>query len=385
MICPHCRRDRRQRERAGHTCSNCRRVFALDPKIDPGRLHDLKFRELVEKSTPDGLRITVEQLYWMNERRLYRFPTGLQRRGTVTAGTLLAVVTVITASLSVGIGGPALLLLGPLALLFGSLSYRQFRGTGRYHPPQPFRPRIALNDFEQRVVPRWRQVYGSLPNGLVDGAPAAAVPVRPEDPRAVVLCELPGVVAFLRANGFAERHGVLLLQEPGQVPAGLPVVLVRDLSLAALARATELRAGLTGRRVVDCGLLPRSVEMPARMVRLRKEGSPWLRPPGVLADSRAWRRLPEQERNWLCGNWSSPLIALPPVKLMALVTKAVERAVAAPAVPLAKAPAERVESAAETRRRAERIGFLTWPQPLPAPRAGADAPAAAPRRTEGGR
>ncbi|MFE1316075.1 hypothetical protein [Kitasatospora phosalacinea] len=390
MICPHCRLNRRQRERGNHTCSHCRKVFALDPKVDPGRLHDLKFRELVAKSAPGGLRITVEQLYWVNERRLHRFPTGLQRRGSAVTGVVLAVATLFVAALSVAIGGLAYLLLDPLALLCGVHSFLQFRNSGRYHPLQPFRPWLRLPDFEQRVVARWRQVYGALPDGVVDDGPSAAAFARPKDPRVVVLCELPGVVAFLRANGFAERHRALLLQQPDQLPPGLPVVLVRDLSLDALVRAVELRARFAGHRVVDCGLLPRSVELPARMVRLRDAGKVRQEPSAALAGSPAWQRLPEQEREWLCDGWSSPLITLPPVKLMAALDKAVERALTAPPVTLTKAgtpsgaaPGGAPESAAETRRRAERIGFLTWPQTVPAPRNGTDA--AAPRPKEGGR
>ncbi|MFB7946723.1 hypothetical protein ACFC6L_17625 [Kitasatospora phosalacinea] len=388
MICPHCRLNRRQRERANHTCSHCRKVFALDPKVEPGRLHDLKFRELVAKSAPGGLRITVEQLYWVNERRLHRFPTGLQRRGSAVTGVVLAVATLFVAALSVAIGGLAYLLLDPIALLCGVLSFRQFRNSGRYHPLQPFRSWLTLPDFERRVVARWRQVYGELPDGVVDGGPSAAAFARPKDPRVVVLCELPGVVAFLRANGFAERHRALLLQQPDRIPAGLPVVLVRDLSLDALVRAVELRARFAGHRVVDCGLLPRSVELPARMIRLRDARRMWQEPSAALAGSPAWQRLPEQEREWLCGGWSSPLITLPPVKLTAMLDKAVERALAAPPVTLAKAgtgagAGAEPESAAETRRRAERIGFLTWPQAVPAPRSGADAPA--PRPKDGGR
>ncbi|MFD7730959.1 hypothetical protein ACFV6F_11320 [Kitasatospora phosalacinea] len=396
MICPHCRLNRRQRERPNHTCSHCRKVFALDPKVEPGRLHDLKFRELVAKSAPGGLRITVEQLYWVNERRLHRFPTGLERRGSTVTGVALAVATLFVAALSVAIGGLAYLLLDPLALLCGVQSYLQFRNSGRYHAPQPFRRWVPFPDFERRVVARWRQVYGALPDEVVDGGPSAAAFARPKDPRVVVLCELPDVVAFLRANGFAERHRALLLQQPDQIPARLPVVLVRDLSLDALVRAVELRARFAGHRVVDCGLLPRSVELPARMIRLRDARRTWQEPSAALAGSPAWQRLPEQEREWLCGGWSSPLITLPPVKLMALLDKAVERALAAPPVAppvaLTKAGAgagagAEPESAAETRRRAERIGFLTWPQAVPAPRRGADAPAPAPspRAKDGGR
>ncbi|BAJ26726.1 MULTISPECIES: hypothetical protein [Kitasatospora] len=379
MICPHCRNNRRQRERTNHICSHCRKVFALDPKTDPGRLHDIKFRELVARSAPAGLRITVEQLFWANARRLHRFPTGRERRGSVTAGTVLAVITVVLAAPAVGVGGLALPLLGLPALLFGLLSGRQFRGAGRERPPEPFRYWLALDTFEERVVGRWRQVYGSLPDGLVE-APSAAHFVRPADPRAVVLCELPSVTAFLRINEFAARHRVLVARTVSEVPAELPVIVVRDLSLAALARTTELRARFAGRRVVDCGLLPRHVQVPARIVRLRAHDARTQRAPAVLADSPGWRRLPAQEREWLLDGWSSPLVSLPPVKLMSLLDKAVERAVTAPPVRPAPpaAPAHAPESAAETRRRAERIGFLTWPQAVPAPRSGSGAPAPAP-------
>ncbi|MFK0191930.1 hypothetical protein [Kitasatospora sp. NPDC090308] len=371
MICPHCHVDRRQRERTGHTCSNCRKVFALDPKVEPGRLHDTKFRELVAKAAPGGLRITVEQLYWVNERRLYRFPTGQERRGSVTGGMVLAMAVVLVVSLSFGIGGLAYLLLDPLAFLFGWLSYRQFQGAKQYRPPRPFGTWVRPEDFERRVAGRWRQVYGALPDGLAE-LTTAAIPTWPTRPRAVVLCELPGVFDFLHVNGFAERHRVALARTPAQLPAGLPVVVVRDLSLTALARTARLRAELPDRRVVDCGLLPRAVDVPARAVRLRTGGAKRLAVPDVLAGSPGWQRLPDREREWLLDNWSSPLIALPPVKLMALLDKAVERAVAVPATPVRAGAAAEVESPAETRRRAERIGFLTWPQAVPAPRTGTD-------------
>ena len=49
MICPNCRLDRKRKERTGNKCSNCRFVFAFDPKTNPLKLHDLRFRALVDK------------------------------------------------------------------------------------------------------------------------------------------------------------------------------------------------------------------------------------------------------------------------------------------------------------------------------------------------
>ncbi|MFF0390580.1 hypothetical protein ACFYS8_18100 [Kitasatospora sp. NPDC004615] len=351
MICPNCRTDRRQRERTGHTCSHCKSKFALDPKVEPGRLHDIKFRELVAKGTIGGLRITVEQLYWLNERRLHRFPGGEERAGSVVGGAVLVVIAVITGSLTIGIGSFAWFLLGPVTLVAASLAVQQFRGAGRLRSDAPMRPQVSLSDFERRVVGRWREVYRELPAGLVEHPPIGAKPTTVKA-QAVVLCELPSVATFLRTNNFAERHRVLLVDELANVPAALPVVVLRDLSLRALARTVAVREALPGRRVVDCGLLPRAVFAPAKAVRLRDNAGP-RRAPSALGASPGWRRLADGERDWLANGWYTPLITLPPPKLLALVEKAVERAVAVPA-PAAETPAE-------TRRRAERIGFLTWP------------------------
>ncbi|MFD8479475.1 hypothetical protein [Kitasatospora sp. NPDC059673] len=373
MICPNCRTDRRQRERTGHTCSHCGKKFALDPKVEPGRLHDLKFRELVAKGTGDGLRITVEQLYWLNERRLHRYPTHDERDGSVVGGAVLAVVAVITGSLTIGIGGFAWFLLGPVTVIAVSLAVQQFVGAGRLRSDVPMRPHVSLSDFERRVIGRWREVYRELPAGLVEHPAGGSKPTTVKA-QAVVLCELPAVAAFLRTNNFAERHRVLLVEELAKVPAALPVVVLRDLSLKALARTVAVREELPGRRVVDCGLAPRAVFAPAKAVRLRDDAGQ-RRAPSALGASTGWRRLADRERDWLANGWYSPLISLPPPKLFALVEKAVERATTAP-VPVAETPAE-------TRRRAERLGFLSWPQALPARRPANDAPSARP--TDGAR
>ncbi|WP_035859137.1 hypothetical protein, partial [Kitasatospora cheerisanensis] len=349
MICPHCQTNLLQRSRTGHTCSHCRKAFALDPKVEPGRLHDTKFRELVTKATPDGLRITVEQLYWLNERRLYRFPAADEHEGSVTGGTVLAVVALIALSLAAGIGSFAWFLLGPLTVVTAILSVKQFVGSGRLKADSPMRPGMQLPEFERRVIGRWREVYRELPPGLTEHPPTASKPSTVKA-QAVVLCEIPAVAAFLRTNNFAERHRVLLVDELKKVPAGLPVVVLRDLSLRALARTVTIRAELAGRRVVDAGLAPRAVLAPARALRLRhfsaKQSVPWM-----LAASPGWQRLTEQERTWLEDGWYCPLITLRPAKLLALAEKAVERALTAPA-PAPAAPA--AETPAETRRRAER-------------------------------
>ncbi|MGW4379484.1 hypothetical protein [Kitasatospora sp. NPDC004531] len=369
MICPHCQNDLLQRRRTGHTCADCGKTFALDPKVEPGRLHDTKFRTLVAKGRGDRrLQITVEQLYWLNERRLHRFPRAEEYAGSVLVGVTQAVLAVADLSIALAIGSFAWILLGPIGVVFALLAVKNFVGSKRLKSESPLRPQVSPNDFQQRVVDRWQRVYRELPAGLTEHPPSASKPSK-ADARAVVLCEVPAVLAFLRANDFAERHQVLLATELAQVTNGLPVVVLRDLSLKALSRTVWLRSQLPGRRVVDAGLLPRTVFAPARAVRLRDHAGP--RPtPAALAASAGWQRLSEQEREWLLGGWSCPLITLPPPKLYALAEKAVERALAAPAAdrgaagPGVAAPA--AETPEQTRRRAERVGFLTWPSAPPA-------------------
>ncbi|MFD8479474.1 hypothetical protein [Kitasatospora sp. NPDC059673] len=372
MICPNCRESVGRRARHGHRCSHCGRTFALDPKEEPGRLHDLKFHELVAKGTGGRLRITVEQLYWLNERRLYGFPGPKEHRAHLVSGTVWAGCALAGGSVAVGVGRRAwFLAVGLLAVAAATRAVREFHGAWRARAGAPFRPRLSPLRFQLQVIDRWREVYFGLPDGLLEHPPTVSKPGTVEA-RAVLLCELPSVAGFLRANEFAERHQVLLVEELGSVPAALPVAVLRDLSLSALARTTEIRAALPGRRVVDCGLAPRAVFEPAKVVRLRGLAPRVVFEPGkavrlremsrphlptALASAPGWQRLAAQERDWLMAGWRSPLITMPPAKLFALVEKAVERATTAPA------PA--VETPAETRRRAERLGFLTWPPAEP--------------------
>ncbi|MFJ5924886.1 hypothetical protein ACIQF6_20015 [Kitasatospora sp. NPDC092948] len=365
-----------RRERTGHRCSRCGRTFALDPKSEPGRLHDLKFMELVQKGTGGRLWITVDQLYWINERRLYGFPGSKERRSHLTTGIVAALVALALGVLALSVDKHVWVLpLAGSAVFATGRALKDFLAVRRIRDGAHLRPRLSPTRFEFQVINRWREVYHELPPGLVERPPIGAKPGLVKA-RAVVLCELPAVAAFLRINGFAERHQVLLVEELKQIPADLPVVVLRDLSLSALARTVAVRAALPGRRVVDGGLTPRSVFAPAKAVRLRDPGKPQV--PAALAASTGWRRLTDRERDWLAAGQYSPLLTMPPPKLYALAEKAVQRAVTAPTPP-ATPP---VETPERTRRRAERIGFLTWPQAVAGPTADpaqaptADAPSA---------
>ncbi|MFD7639643.1 hypothetical protein ACFV4P_03225 [Kitasatospora sp. NPDC059795] len=351
MICPHCRTSLTRRERPEHRCSRCRRAFALDPKVEPGRLHDIKFRELVAKGTGGRLQITVEQLYWLNERRLYGFPGPRDRRRHIVFGSLATAAALGAAA--VAVLADAALLPGAIALFATGRAIQDFHSVWRMRAGAPLHPKLSPIRFQYQVIDRWREVYGALPPGLVDDPPPAVPTPALAKARAVVLCELSAVTAFLRANDFARRHQVLLVDELAKVPAGLPVVVLRDLSLSALTRTVAIRAALPGRRVVDAGLAPRAVLEPAKAIRLHDLRKPQV--PAALAAAPGWRRLTGRERAWLTSGRYSPLITLPPTKLLILAEKAVHRATTAP-------PSEPPDQA---RRRAQQIGFLTWPTAPP--------------------
>jgi DNA-directed RNA polymerase subunit RPC12/RpoP len=71
MICPHCNANLLYKERGGKRCSRCRKKFALEPKQNPLRLHDLRFQKLdMRLSRGGGLFYTGPQLLHQAGRKL---------------------------------------------------------------------------------------------------------------------------------------------------------------------------------------------------------------------------------------------------------------------------------------------------------------------------
>jgi hypothetical protein len=63
LTCPHCQSQLKYRERAGKVCSRCNRRFAFDPRVDPLKLTDARFRHFVEHFSHNGqIAYTAEQL-----------------------------------------------------------------------------------------------------------------------------------------------------------------------------------------------------------------------------------------------------------------------------------------------------------------------------------
>lgn len=353
MICPHCAKDLRYRERLSGTCPTCKRGFALEPKGNPLRLHDIRMRKLIEKlGNQEGLRYTPTQLWYAAARN--RIPTGIVVYGCV-AGFLVVVTSFVLLVVSGAsefdpdVVRPAVVVgvvVLALSLLLTAHGSRRAKRTGKVDVP------MSLADFRVRIIDRWTSVY-SRPYGLKDEG-SVRYPVIPDGstPRVVLLCPDRAVLACLALNGAHTTHSLTLAQSLDQLgnisagptrpgEGGVVGIVLHDASPAGLAFASAARAALGG-RVVVAGMLPRTVMDKDNAIRLRK--------PLDRGDLDAIRTsssaLTAAEADWLTRGWWSPIAAVPPAKLLAVVARAVDRA----------------EGLADPDRgRAQQVGFLTWP------------------------
>lgn len=354
VICPNCAKDLRYRERGSGTCPACRRAFALEPKENPLRLHDIRMRKLIEKlGNGEGLRYTPTQLWYAAARG--RTPTSGTSHGCVAAG--LFVPTAIASWVIIGVSGfdpdvtrttiAVAVAFMVLVVLLAIRGARRAKRSGLVNVPMP------LDGFRSSVIKRWTSVYHQPPAGLTDEG-RVKFPVRPDGgaPKLVLLCPDRAVLACLALNGVHTAHSLALVDSPDQLGsistggtpaagAGVVGIVLHDASPEGLAFASASRTALGGRAVV-AGMLPRTVMDKERAVILRKP----LLPRDLDALRESSSALTAQEADWLSRGWWSPLAAVPPAKLLAVVARAVERA----------------EGIADPDRgRAQRVGFLTWP------------------------
>ncbi|MFE3827156.1 hypothetical protein [Streptomyces sp. NPDC059092] len=336
MICPHCDQNLLQRERTGRTCSKCNRQFALDPKTNSLRLSDVRIRRVVAKLTDGGrTRITVNQLW-------YALTRGRTRRGSGRAGAVGCLAAGLPVALVLLIGGMSADagVVAFLGFLLGVVTVLVYASSlGRRHRAVEAHP---LSHFRSTSMSLWVSVYGSLPPGVVDERHFRH-PEPPARPRAVLLCGDASIAAFLAANGIPGRYDIALATRADQVaPGAVPVIVLHDADVTGCQLAGDIRAALPGRRVVDAGLPPRAVMNAPGAVPVRGP-----RPPaGVLGRLRGSGALTDAEVDWLAKGWSGPLGAVPPGKLIAAVTRVIERVTGAKDADVAKA---------------EAVGFLTWP------------------------
>ncbi|MGI5441837.1 hypothetical protein ACQEV4_32115 [Streptomyces shenzhenensis] len=349
MICPHCEKSLLRKERPGNVCGKCGRGYALDPKTNPLRLNDLRVRRIAAGLTQDSeLPCTPGQLWYALARKSLR-----DTQVEMGCAVVLTVFGGVAVFIALGAEVVAFGVVGGLLLLtaLGFVAARVL-GFGRG------RPRLGRTAFRTGPLQEWQRVYGSLPPGVIDdsrypapgahpahgGADPAPSPGAPAD-GLVLVCPDRSVAVFLDAAGLPARYGLTLVADPAALlaaPGAGPVLVLHDADARGLLLVQRVRTAQPARRVVDVGLPLGAVHGHARAVPVRGE-SPG---PSVMAPLRNSGEFSRDQLKWLAKGWGFPLVGVPPAKLLAVVSRAVERAGAA---------------ADPQRRRAASVGFLTWP------------------------
>ncbi|MFB7111659.1 hypothetical protein [Streptomyces sp. NPDC056291] len=345
MICPHCEKSLLRKERPGNVCGKCGRRYALDPKTNPLQLNDLRVRRIALALGQDGqVPCTPGQLWYALSRKSLR-----ETQVEMGCGVALMIAGVVVLLVGLGSKGAVVATLGGLLLLVAvGFVVAEVMGVGRG------RPRVAREAFRTGPLEAWKSVYGSLPPGVIDDSRYPAPGPRrmnggvaPEPVDGIVLvCPDRSIAVFLDAAGLTARHGVTLLADPAALtatPGRGPVLVLHDADAHGLLLAHRVRAAQPARPVVDIGLPLGAVQGLARAVPVRGE-QPGASVMKLLAQSGEFS---SGQLKWLSSGWGFPLVGVPPAKLLAVVSRAVEKAAAA---------------ADPQRRRAASLGFLTWPE-----------------------
>lgn len=363
MICPHCDQNLLRRERTDRRCGKCEKRFALEPKENALRLHDKRVHRLVERVGDNGrVRYTPDQLWYAACRGRLEVPGAwLAPCGIVLMVVFGAVMVPICAAFGLSGGNVAVVVAFAVGTYLAILLVlRVFARLSRRL--DPIRIPVKLATFRTELGERWPAVYGAIPQGMVTGELPAEAWDGPEPPVAAVVCPDPAVLVCLAANDLPRRLAVRLCADPGQVPEGLPAVVLHDASPQGVLFAAEARRVL-GSRATVAGIAPRAVlpaagrkggaaagrpdadgdTGPAKGLRLRE-------PPMEKEDAVRLRaaepRLAEAELAWLKAGWWFPLAAVRPAVLLEVVETGVRRAL------------ERVDP---FQRAARGVGFLTVP------------------------
>uniref|UniRef100_UPI003659DDEB hypothetical protein n=1 Tax=unclassified Streptomyces TaxID=2593676 RepID=UPI003659DDEB len=353
MTCPHCFRPLAGKERTGQQCAHCAKRFALDPRIHGRGMNDVRIKRIAAKASGGGrLHITVTQL-WYLARTSSSTWGATPARGIRPAVRWLVAVPLALLLLLVGDLTPGV----PRALgVTAAVAVVVTASLMRHRPARPAWSSITPSEsaFREMMSGPWRAAYRKLPPRVVDDGPrGTAVRRSPVDrPEVVILCTDHAVAEFLRANDIPGRLKARLVEaEPAaaheataELPDGLPVVVLHDASALGALLAPLLRLAHPDRVVVDAGL-------PVSAVRTRRGAVHRVSPASTVdaAELRSVAGLPEEDAEWLAQGYWSPLAAVPPRRLEAVVTAAVERARSA-------RPAELRST----------DGFLTWPAESPA-------------------
>ncbi|MFB7379105.1 hypothetical protein ACFC6U_32530 [Kitasatospora purpeofusca] len=378
MRCPRCETELPGKIRTSRICWSCQQRFALEPKYTRG-LHDLRLRRTVERLGDDGrVLLTVQQLRWAHHERGQPSPRPRKDPPGRPSEPRFEGVGMLAFCLGMGTGLvavayllvtrlPAAIILAAVAGFFGvallgamakdafrllrrkrimarwELAERQWqlrrellrRQEDACTTPLDNRPEWTDSDFRVKVLHRWAEVYRGLPKGVIEDT-SVTPPASVKPPVLAVLCPDRTVTAFLHANTFAVRYRAVIVGSVAELPDDLPVVVLHDASPQGLLLAREARAARPTVPVVDAGLSPRTVVAAGeRAVQLyeHQERKPL---DELLAGLPG---LSEGERLWLGKGLWSPLVAVPPKRLLTMAERAAERALR------------------------KNVGFLSWPVP----------------------
>lgn len=362
MKCPHCHADQTYRERSGRRCGKCKREFAFEPRTDPLKLTDMRFTQIAERLSAGGaLSYSVEQLRYALSAKVVRAQAPTSTKAALGCAFVAGAVGFVL----VGFVADQLLLAVGVTLLI-------WLGGGLFvylQRDRPFYPKLPVEPlrFEREVLDRFRKVYGHGPPGLITGERLRLLDHRMPLPgmlRGALVCPERAVLDCLRVNGVPEQTGLALIPLGGpltpaeqdhlavlRVRPELPLLLLHDASPAGclLAEGAAQRLNLgAGRRVVDVGLRPQT----AIERKLLAVGAP--PDPALIERLRAQGRLRPDELAWLAEGKVAPILAIPPKRLLAMVSRAAQR-LQAPARPPAARPAT-------PEQQAQAVGFLSWPE-----------------------
>lgn len=333
MICPHCQTNLKYKERSGQTCSSCRKRFAVEPRDNKMRLHDVKLMRLSQQLGGNGAyRYTVSQLHYNASRKNVRskgeFPLGLL--------VLTLLVDVVLTGVAVAAAVPFLFIPVGASVLIWTLYivYRvTTRRTRRIDPP------LTRDQFKQLAVDGWRKTYGQDLPGLVRDHELSNLPEHSSTPVLAVLAPDRGALAALRVNDVVNRDRVTLAHSFDQVPDGVPVALLHDISVAGYVYAGRARAEFGPRVVADLTPRPKAARAAKAALRLRQ---PW--PPDDLVGwLRASRLLDDDEVDWLAKGWWTPIESVRSSNLVGRLRAVLHR------------------NADPDERAASAVGFMSWP------------------------
>ncbi len=375
MECLHCRQHLKYKERHDRRCIRCNKEFVFEPRENLIPMTDRRLRAITERVSDNGkLFYTPEQLVLYVSRRSVR-------RTLDDLPNVLAGIGGLTFVVIIGMATHWVVAVG-LLLALAYVAVHALRKQAASRPYVLTRTYVMITagqrkDFLHDAYTGWPDVYGRQPLGLLSReSPSESWSEPPATIRAVLVCPDRSVLRCLQVNGVTHRLGLALLPTAAPFTVGeqatlevlrrqpaIPILLLHNASAVGclLSETVPEMLGITAQhRLVDIGLRPRQVmtqrlmtfhaiQNPNALQRLRERAA-WT-PEQVSAGPEV--RLDEAELKWLeAGNYS-PVAALTPKQLIALVTRGVERTARATPQRVAEARAE---------HQARTLGFLTWPE-----------------------